>query len=144
MCVRVPLLLSQTHGERNAGSGSIMHALPMLWTWSTAFVERISTSCALMVRYVHSTTMDIHCTLILCTWSVIVYSMYIRGCMLTDGLQVRRSRAYLDSLSMDGAEVVTLPLPFLTSTASTRGLAFLWESVTLQQRMAGVAAMRMR
>ena len=64
--------------------------------------------------------------------------------MLTDGLQVRRSRAYLDSLSMDGAEVVTLPLPFLTSTASTRGLAFLWESVTLQQRMAGVAAMRMR
>ena len=25
--------------------------------------------------------------------------------MLTDGLKVRRSRAYLDSLSMDGAEV---------------------------------------
>ena len=40
--------------------------------------------------------------------------------------------------------LVTRPLPFLTSTASTRGLAFLWESVTLQQRMAGVAAMRTR
>ena len=42
--------------------------------------------------------------------------------------------------------LVTRPLPFLTSTASTRGLAFLWEAVTLQQslRMAGVAAMCMR
>ena len=28
--------------------------------------------------------------------------------MLTDGLQVRRSRAYLDSLSMDGAEVASV------------------------------------
>ncbi len=35
-------------------------------------------------------------------------------------------------------------LPFLTSTASTRGQASLWAAVTLQQRMASVAAMRMR
>jgi hypothetical protein len=50
VCVRMPLLLSQTNGARNAGSGSITHVLPMLLTWSTAFVVRISTSCALMVR----------------------------------------------------------------------------------------------
>jgi hypothetical protein len=40
--------------------------------------------------------------------------------------------------------LVTWPLPFLTSTASTRGLASRWEAVTLQQLMAGVAAMSMR
>jgi hypothetical protein len=34
--------------------------------------------------------------------------------------------------------------PFLTSTASTRGLASLWAPVTLQQWMAGVAAMCLR
>ncbi len=37
--------------------------------------------------------------------------------------------------------LVTQPLPFLTSTDSTRGLASLQAPVTLQQQMAGVAAM---
>ena len=71
----------------------------MLLTWSTAFAERISTYCALMVRYIHATyivyTLYVHCM------SVYTPCIYI----LTDGLQVRKSRAYLDSLSMDGAEV---------------------------------------
>jgi hypothetical protein len=40
--------------------------------------------------------------------------------------------------------VKQIPLRFLTSTASTRGQASLWAAVTLQQRMAGEAAMCMR
>jgi hypothetical protein len=38
--------------------------------------------------------------------------------MLTDGLQVRRSRAYLDSLSMDGAEVAVNCLCSVRSCAT--------------------------
>ncbi len=40
-------------------------------------------------------------------------------------------------------ELKTLPLPFLASTASTRVLASQWATVTLQQWMAGMAAMCM-
>ena len=38
--------------------------------------------------------------------------------MLTDDLQVRRSRAYLDSLSMDGAEVAVNCLSSVSSCAT--------------------------
>ncbi len=58
---------------------------------------------------------------------------------------VRRARAYLDFLSMDGANVVgvTQPQPSNTSSASTRGQVLPWAALTQLTQMAGVEAMCM-
>ena len=80
-----------------------MHALPTLLRWSTNSAARISTSCTPMARYV------IVCTSIYCD----VHS-YTETCFL----QVRRTRAYLDSLSMDGAEVAVNCLCSVRSCAT--------------------------
>ena len=80
-----------------------MHALPTLLRWSTNSAARISTSCTLMSRYV------IVCTSIYCD-----IQSYTDTCFL----QVRRTRAYLESISMDGAEVAVNCLCSVRSCAT--------------------------
>ena len=72
--VKAPHLLSQSHSERNTGSGSIMLVLPMLLTWSTAFVERTNISCVLTVRYIQALNMYVHVMYMLCQWYIHRYT----------------------------------------------------------------------
>jgi hypothetical protein len=82
-----------------------MHVLTTLLTWSTDSAVRISTFCTLMARSI------IVCTSIYCA---------IQSYTGTYFLQVRRTRAYLDSLSMDGAEVA------VNCLCSVRSFATCW------------------
>ncbi len=75
-----------------------------------------------MYMYIHCKNMHMQCTCIVHTKTV----------------QAHTGFNQLYELVPTGSWLVTQPLPFLTSTASTRGLASLLAPVTLQQRMAGV------